>query len=215
MSLSAEVRDYLADSYPHNHDYLVKGGELKPRWKLKRRWRRLERLWPERFGSFLDIGSSKGFFVLEAARRGAEALGVDIHEGDLAAADAVRDHLGLDKARFKQKTLDELAAEGARFDLVHLVNTYHYLYFGSDRAPACAADHRVLFEHLATVTEGALIFSNCETIERCPAQVRERARPEDAARYNPEELREAANEHFVIEEHRRLGKRPLWVGRRR
>ncbi|MCH2107077.1 MAG: class I SAM-dependent methyltransferase, partial [Planctomycetes bacterium] len=92
MTLSDSVRDYLADSYPHNHDYRVKGEELKPRWKLKRRWKRMERLWPEGFGSFLDIGCSKGFFVLEAARRGADALGIDIHEEDLSACEAVRDH---------------------------------------------------------------------------------------------------------------------------
>ena len=215
MTLSDSVRDYLADSYPHNHDYRVKGEELKPRWKLKRRWKRMERLWPEGFGSFLDIGCSKGFFVLEAARRGADALGIDIHEEDLSACEAVRDHLELKSARFEEKTLDELAAEGASFDLVHLVNTYHYLYFGSDRAPACAKDHAALFEHLAAVTSGTLIFSNCETMERCPAQVKESARPEDAARYTPEAIRGAASEFFELEDHGRLGKRPIWVGRRK
>ena len=105
MSLSEAIRTHLADSYPHNHDYRVAGEELKPRWKLMRRWRRMEPLWPESFGSFLDVGCSKGFFVLQAARRGAEALGIDIHEGDLLACDAVRDHLGLSAAKFERKTL--------------------------------------------------------------------------------------------------------------
>ncbi len=215
MSLSEAIRTHLADSYPHNHDYRVTGEELKPLWKLMRRWRRMESLWPQSFGSFLDVGCSKGFFVLQAARRGAEALGIDIHDGDLSACDAVRDHLGLNAAKFEHKTLDELSEEGMSFDLVHVVNTYHYLYFGSDRAPACATNHSDLFEHLAAVTRGTLIFSNCETMERCPTQVKERAQPEAAALYTPEAIRGAASEWFELEDHGVLGKRPIWVGRRR
>ena len=71
MSLDDAVRAHLADSYPHNHDYRVVGEKLKPRWKLMRRWRRMEPLWPRTFDSFLDVGCSKGFFGLQAARRGA------------------------------------------------------------------------------------------------------------------------------------------------
>ena len=215
MSLDEQVRAHLADSYPHNHDYLVVGKELKPRWKLMRRWRRMKPFWPENLGSFLDVGSSKGFFVLQAAMRGADALGIDIHEGDLAACAAVRDHLGLSTARFEHKTLDQLAAEGASFELVHVVNTYHYLFFGSDRAPACATNHAALFEHLAAITTGRLVFSNCETMERCPTQVQELARPEDAALYTPEAIREAAAEWFELKDHGIISNRPLWVGRRR
>lgn len=215
MSLDDVTRAHLADSYPHNHDYRVVGGKLKPRWKLMRRWRRMEPLWPREFSSFLDVGCSKGFFVLQAARRGADALGVDIHEEDLAACTAVRDHLGFSSARFEHKTLDQLASEGEAFDLVHVVNTYHYLYFGSDRAPACATDHAALFEHMAAITSGVLVFSNPETFERCPAQVQEHARPEAADTYTPEAIRDAAGEWFDIEDHGIIGKRPLWVGRRR
>ena len=215
MSLDDATRTHLADSYAHNHDYRVVGEELKPRWKLMRRWRRMKPLWPDAFGSFLDVGSSKGFFVLQAARRGADSLGIDIHEGDLRACDAVRDHLGLETARFEHKTLGELSAEGRSFDLVHVVNTYHYLYFGSDRAPACETDHATLFEHISKVTSGTLLFSNCETMERCPAQVKEIATPEAASLYNPEAIRSAASEWFDIEDHGILGKRPIWVGRRR
>mgnify|MGYP002027305939 CR=1 FL=1 len=72
MSLDDVTRAHLADSYPHNHDYRVVGEKLKPRWKLMRRWRRMEPLWPRAFDSFLDVGCSKGFFVLQAARRGAD-----------------------------------------------------------------------------------------------------------------------------------------------
>jgi SAM-dependent methyltransferase len=215
MTLDDKVRAHLADSYPHNHDYRVSGTELKPRWKLMRRWRRMQPLWPDSPSSFLDVGCSKGFFVLQAALRGADALGIDIHEEDLAACCAIRDHLGLTTARFEHQTLDQLAAQGARFELVHVVNTYHYLFFGSDRAPACATDHAALFEHLAALTTGRLVFSNCETMERCPAQVKERAQPTDAAKYTPAAIRAAASQWFEIEDHGIIGKRPVWVGRRR
>jgi SAM-dependent methyltransferase len=215
VSLNEATRAHLADSYPHNHDYRVVGSDMRAKWKLARRWRRLRRHWPSDIGSFLDIGCSKGFFVLQAAHRGAAALGIDIHEADLAACEAVREHLGLEDARFQHKTLDELSAEGESFELVHLVNTYHYLYFGSDRGPAIASDHSVIFERLAAVTSGTLIFSNCENFERCPAWIKEHASAEEKADYTPEALRSAASKWFEIEEHKDLGKRPLWVGHRK
>ena len=215
VSLNEATRAYLADSYPHNHDYRVVGSDMRPKWKLSRRWRRLRSHWPSDIESFLDIGCSKGFFVLQAAHRGAKALGIDIHEEDLAACEATRAHLNLGTARFQHKTLEQLASEGERFELVHLVNTYHYLYFGSDRGPAIASDHSAIFESLAAVTSGALIFSNCESFERCPAWIREHASPEQRADYTQESLRRAASKWFEIEEHKRLGKRPLWVGHRK
>jgi SAM-dependent methyltransferase len=215
MSLDDSVRSHLADSYPHNHDYRVQGRTLLPCRKLERRWRRIRQLWPSSFDSFLDVGCSKGFFVLEAARLGADALGIDIHEQDLAACSAVRDHLELSGARFEHKTLEQLSSEPLSFDLVHVVNTYHYLFFGSDRAPARATDHQTLFEHLAHLTSGVLLFSNCETFERCPESVRAAASPERAAAYTPGAIRKAASRWFEIEDHGLLGKRPFWVGRRR
>ena len=215
MSLDEASRAHLADSYPHNHDYRVIGTDMRPKWKLWKRWRRLRRHWPSDLDSFLDIGCSKGFFVLQAAHRGAEALGIDIHAEDLAACEAAREHLKLQRARFQHKTLEVLAAEGERFQFVHLVNTYHYLYFGSDRNPAIASDHEVIFEHLAAVTSGTLLFSNCESFARCPAWIRENASAEQRADYTPESLRRAASKWFEIEEHKRLGKRPLWLGHRK
>ena len=114
MSLDEASRAHLADSYPHNHDYRVVGADMRPKWKLWKRWRRLRRHWPSDLDSFLDIGCSKGFFVLQAAHRGAEALGIDIHAEDLAACEAAREHLKLESARFQHKTLEVLADDDLR-----------------------------------------------------------------------------------------------------
>jgi hypothetical protein len=83
---------------------------------------------------------------------------------------------------------------------------------GSDRNPAIVSDHEVIFEHLVAVTSGALLFSNCESFTRCPAWIRENASAEQRADYTSESLRRATSKWFEIEEHKRLGKRHLWLG---
>jgi len=220
--LDARVADYVRDSYPHNLDYRVAGGRLKPRWKLRRRLRRIFPLYPEPLEELLDLSCSKGFFVLDAASRGdcRRAVGVDVHAEDLEASRAVAAHLGFAGARFERLLLPQLSASiedfGGPFQTVLLVNTYPYLYFGSDRCEAVASDHEELFELLARVTAERLIFSNRLAFATLPRHIQRRAREAKLAHtYDEDRIRAAAQRHFTLQVQRPLGKIPLWLLRRR
>lgn len=216
--LAQEVAAYVASSYPHNHDYRVLRGQLKPRWKLWRRLGRLRRLYPEPLEELLDLSSCKGFFVLDAAQRPSckRALGIDIHAPDLDASRAVAEHLGVSGARFEELTLSGLAESidefGGPFQTTLLVNTYPYLYFGSDRSDEHVPDHDELFRRMASVTSERLIFSNRIEFGVLPRHIQRRATELGlAGSYDGEAIRAAAERHFEVEEQRPLGRIPLWL----
>jgi hypothetical protein len=184
--------------------------------------KRLQALYAQPLGDLLDLSSSKGYFVLEAAARQSckRALGIDVHEPDLEASRAVAAHLGLERARFERLRLPELSERidgfGGPFRTVLLVNTYPYLYFGSDRAEAAASDHGVLFELLARVTAERLVFSNRVDLAALPRHIRRRAaKLELDETYDEARIRAAAERHFEVEVLRPLGRIPLWLLRRR
>jgi len=211
-----ELCRHLADSYPHNHDWRIVRGRPRPSFQLWRRARRLRALYPAAPKSLVDLSACKGFFVLDAARRlGLErALGIDVHPLDVEASRFAAAALGTKAARFERRFLHELVAEEPEpFDLALLVNTYPYLFFGSRREPHAYRDHAALFAHLRSLVRpgGTLIFSNRTELERCPGHVRELAKDCGLGHlYTTKHIREAASEHFDIEEHGRLGRIPLW-----
>lgn len=218
--LDPAIARYIASSYPHNHDYRVVRGTLRPRWKLARRWRKIRRLYPESLASLADLSCSKGFFVLDAAARPscARALGIDVHEPDLAVCRALKEHLGLERARFERLRLHELAPRigefGGPFQTVLLINSYHYLYFGSERAPELCASHAELFRHLRAVTAERLIFSNRLELARCPRNLRRRAAELGiGGDYRADDILAAARAHFAVERRGRLGRIPLLLMR--
>lgn len=217
--LEAPVRAYLADSYPRNQNYRVLGGRLVPSWRLWRRYRRIRALYPRPLASLVDLSASKGWFVLHAAGvLGAErALGIDVHAPDVAVAEAVREHLGTVGARFEALRLHELAqridAFGGPFQVLLVVNLYHYLYFGSARASERYESHEQIFRMLRAVCAegGVVVFSGCVELEQLPGHIRALAREQGRARgYDARAIRAAAQPFFTVEEHGRLGRRPLW-----
>jgi SAM-dependent methyltransferase len=221
LELAPHIREFLADSYPHNHDYRIergrRRGELRPRRKLKRRFAKLARLYPVPLESLLDVGCAKGFFVLEAAARDActRALGIDVHAPFVEASRAAAQHLRRDRARFEPLRLHELAvtldAHGGPFQTVLVVNVYHYLFFGSALDERGYGDHEALFGWLRSITAGCLLFSNRMSLAACPRNVQARARALglDGA-YSEEAIRAAAEARFTLEERGRLGRIPLW-----
>jgi hypothetical protein len=220
--LDPEVAAHIGDSYPHNLDYSVRRGRLKPSFKLWRRFRRIRKLYPTTRGDLLDLSSCKGFFVMEAAQhpKCQRAMGIDIHEPDLRASRKVAEHLELKNARFEELTVPKLARGieyfGGAFETVLLINTYPYLFLGSDRSEAHVPDHRKLFEYMSMVTADRLIFSNRVELDALPRHIQKRAKELklDSA-YNPESIRAAAEEYFEVKEERALGRIPLWVLRLR
>lgn len=216
-ALDPEVAAYLRRSYPRNHRYRVTArGRIVPGWRLWRRARPLRALEAPGATSLLDLSASLGYFVLDARRRGVErVLGIDVHEPDLAVARAVRDHLGLGDVRLEALRLHEVAADvdahGGPFDTVLCVNLYHYLVVGSRRLPEHYDGHAEVMELLARVTGGAVIFSNCTELEQLPRHMRALAVEQGLdGDYTGAAIRAAAAPWFEVEEHGRLGKRPLW-----
>ncbi|MEZ5977676.1 MAG: hypothetical protein R3F34_05595 [Planctomycetota bacterium] len=218
MTLDRETRRYLAYSYPHNHDYWVVGRRLVPKWRL---WRRAGALWrhlPEPCTSLLDVSSCKGWFVTRAAQRMdcERALGIDVHEPDLAASRAVAAHVGAANARFEKLFLHELAeridAFGGPFDATLLVNTYPYLFFGSRREAHGYGDHDAIFRMLRTVTKGRVVFGNRVDLALCPRNVRERAAESGlAAEYDEARITAAAERYFQVRKVGAIGRIPLWI----
>lgn len=216
--LTPQTHAYLAGAYPANHAYRVKSGRLRPSFKLWRRRRKIEALYPKPLTSLLDLSCSKGFFVLDAARRPAceRALGIDVHTPDLDAAEAVRAHLELERAQFESLRLDALCERlhefGGPFQTVLLINTYPYLYFGSRRSEQSYPDHARLFEMLRAVCGGRLIFSNRVSLARCPRHIQDLACARGLeASYDESAIRRAAQKHFRLAEHGQLLRGiPLW-----
>lgn len=216
--LTEELSRHLADSYPHNHDWQIAGGKPRPSWQLRKRAWRLRRHYPDATAvkSFVDLSSCKGYFVIDAARRFdlERALGIDVHDMDIAASSAAAESLKLGQVVFKHRFLHELAGDGpAPFDLALLVNTYQYLYFGSRRESHAYRDHAAIFAHLAALVApgGTLLFSNRVELKRCPGHVQDLARESGlGAQYNPAAIRAAAEVHFAVEERGKLGRIPLW-----
>ncbi len=216
--LDPEIATYIGHSYPHNHDYRLVKGRLKARWKLWKRDWRIRRLLPTPLESLVDLSVCKGWFAIQAAQREGcgRVLGIDVHEPDLAAARAVRDHLGLgEQVRLEKMLLHELAESiadhGGPFQTALLVNVYQYLYFGSRRCASCYSSHEEIFDHLRSVCDGRLIFSNRVELHRCPRHIqawaREQGRGED---YTEQKIAAAASRHFRIERRGKLGRIPLW-----
>lgn len=215
--LPDEVALHIANSYPHNHNYLVRGGQLMPREKLKERSEQLWSAYPDQLDSLLDLSCSKGYFVFEAAARPGcgRALGIDIDDGDLTACRAVKEVLG-SSARFAKLQLHELVDSidsfGGPFQTVLLINCYQYLYFGSSRSPACYRSHDAIFALLRRVCCGRVVFSNRTELSQlqryCRAEAARLAREGD---YNGDAILAAAARHFNTEEYGRLGGLPVWT----
>lgn len=204
--------------YPRNANYKVWHRGFVPGSKLLQRWRRVRFLYPEPLDSLLDIGCSRGFYVLEAARRPTcrLAVGIDADPGAIALASEVKDLCGQRKASFHLAGLEDLAADplsfGGPFQTVLLLNTYHYIFWGSAKKPEALPDHRAIFARLARLCRGRLIFSGPLDLKSCPEPVRRRAGRGSGSGYNRDAFLEAAERFFkvrVLSGLEKSGKRPL------
>lgn len=204
--------------YPGNHALIDRGASLIPGFQLFRRWRRLSALYPPGPSSLLDIGCSRGYFVLEAAARQgcARAVGLDLDPGFIATGQALKRALGLEAARFVRGRFFELPAEltGEDFELLLVINCYHYLFWGELPTGVERRGHRWILDVLAGLGREVL-FSNPLELGDCPRGIRAHGAEPGAELYTAAAFREAAAERFVIEEAGRFGKRALVRLRRR
>lgn len=215
--LDPAVLSYVNRSYPNNLNFSIRGRQLVPHRQLARRSAALTGHYPRPLTSLLDLSSSKGYFVLDAARRPecSRTLGIDVFEHDISVSRTLASHLQVPNARFEALKLHELAASigkfGGRFDAALLVNTYQYLFFGSERAADCYESHENIFELIRQTCSGLLIFNNRTELKDCQNKEAVARAGERAKKYTSEKILVAAERFFKPVVRDVLGRYPLWV----
>ena len=205
--------------YPSNHIYRIDDGRLLPSFDLYWRSRILEELYARPLGSLLDVGSCKGWFVLNAARRAdcEQAVGIDIYQPwiDLSRQAAKSLHLGnaAFHMAFLQAVFDDPTAFGAPFRNILVINAYHYLFWGSGMFPDHFPGHDAILQGLHRICSDRIIFANPLELTDAPKETRGFAagEPERAAEYTTSRFLSAAKPLFDIESRGKIGKRDLMV----
>jgi hypothetical protein len=204
----------MLDTYPSNHVYSIRQGQLKPGKQLAKRVSFVQRFYPEPMESLLDIGCAQGYFVMDCAKRFpvSRSLGIDVDEKYIQTANEITAHLRLPNARFARCYLGELSenldAFGGPFQTVLFLNTYHYLYFGSGKDSFAYRNHRHIFQMLRSVTSFRVIFSSPLEIQDCPSFVQKLSREGE---YTEKAIFDAAGEFFTLEKIGKLANRPACV----
>ena len=201
------------------HVYEIAGPDSLTTFGLHQRHQIVESLYPSKLTSLLDIGCCRGWFVIKAAERPecARATGIDVVPGFIDAANEAKTALGADKVDFHYAFLDDLLGDPERFrtpyQTVILLNTYHYMYWGSDYSPRHWADHDFLLRSLASVCTDRLIFMTPLEVAECPADIAERANahPDWGAAYTTENFMAIASRYFDVTHHSYMGERPLYL----
>jgi SAM-dependent methyltransferase len=200
--------------YPRNQAFSLRRGSLVPGRKLAKRVRLLLRLYPAHIDSLLDIGCAQGFFVFDAASRYPDARVVGIEASD-SYQDLWREVSGclnLSNVQFYQGLLHEFVQRpedlGGPFQTVLLVNTYHYLYFGSGLQPFGYRDHGRIFQMLSRLCSERLIWSSPLENRDCPGYSQ---RGDSGADYTRDRILGAARKYFTVEAAGSLGRRPVHI----
>lgn len=208
----------LLIGYPRNHNYRIHNKKLFPSFKLYERLRLVVSLYPEKLESFLDIGSCRGFYAMEAAKRPncRISAGVDIHEPFISISNKVREYLDIKNVEFYFATLDELSsrpeAYGGPFQTVLLIGTYHYLFWGSHLSPIAYHNHREILARLSQICTDRFIFSAKLEVDMLPNDIKQKAKMlGNEAIYNTACFLRSAEEFFEVHKAGYLGKYPLLV----
>jgi len=212
--LEQEYMDYIGSSYPSNHTYKIANGKLLPKCKLSIRHRKIRSLFPTNLTSLVDVGCSKGFFIL-SAKHCPRALGIDVNPYDISVCQWASQQVNNQHAQFKYLKLHEFAEQidqhGGAFQTVLVVNIYQYLYFGSDPYPDCYLDHDTIFRDLRKICSDRVIFNNRVDLEDCQNTQRIQHSKDHSQHYSKEKIIEAASRYFTVEQHGNIGRYPLWV----
>lgn len=206
------------------HTYRIADGKTFTTFQMDQRWQIVSRLYPERLTSLLDIGCCRGWFVIQAALRAEceKALGIDVVQGFIDSANEAKDALDLgDKAMFDYAFLDDLANNPDKYhtpyQTIVLLNTYHYMYWGSGYSDKHWADHEYLLRTLSDICTDRIIFMSPLEINDCPSDIARRARehPEWAPNFTTKAFLEVAERYFDVSHQSYLGLRPLYLMKKR
>jgi len=208
----------LLTGYPRNHNYRIYKKKLFPSFKLYERLRLVVSLYPDKLESFLDIGSCRGFYAMDAAQRPncRISAGADIHEPFISISNKVREYLDIKNVDFHFATLDELSSKpeayGGPFQTVLLIGTYHYLFWGSKMSPIAYHNHRDILARLSQICTDRLIFSARLEVNRLPDGIKQKAKTlGNEVGYNTADFLRSAEEFFEVHKAGYLGKYLLLV----
>jgi len=131
------------------------------------------------------------------------AVGIDVHEPFVAVSSRVSRHLGMDNTAFYHADLqavsDRPESFGGPFQVVVMLNTYHYAYWGSERYPNAFHDHREILRCLSRICTDRVVFSARLEVDRLPSFVRERAMTSGQAdNYTTDHFLATATEFFDV-----------------
>jgi len=215
---NSEYHRYVESSYPSNHTYQIKNNKLIPKYKLASRYKKIRKLLPKNLTSLGEVGCSKGFFIFSATTHPqcTRALGIDVNSYDIDVCHWVKNTLKNTRASFEKMQLHELASRieelGGPLQTVLILNTYQYLYFGSDAFPECYLDHDAIFQNLRKICTERIIFNNRIALEDCQNVKRIEASSEASKKnYSEEQALEAASKYFIVKQHGKIGKYPLFT----
>jgi hypothetical protein len=204
--------------HPSNHNYFIYNKKLFPRFQLFERFQLITSLFPEKLETFLDIGSCRGFYVFRAADHPTcnLSMGIDVYEPFMAISQEIKAYLSVEKVQFHLATLDEicnkLESYGGPFQVVLLVGTYHYLFWGSEKCSHAYHSHREILSRLSAICSNRVIFSARLETNRLPRSIKDRAEMyKNKYAYTTHDFLQSAEEYFEVSKAGYLGRYPLWV----
>ncbi len=194
-------------------DRVLSTGQMELRWKI------VTSLYPKKLTSLLDIGCCRGWFIVKAAMlpECEAALGVDVVPEFIDAANEAKRLLKLDKAQFEYAFLNDLERDRQKYRLPYqtllLINTYHYMYWGSTYCPTHWPDQNYLLRTLASMCTDRMLLMSPLEVSDCPSDIAERARehPDWAEQYTTSRFLDIASRYFDVSLERYLGIRPLYL----
>ncbi len=214
--LPEAVRRSIELEYPSNLGFTVRQRQLYPSSSLADRYKKIHRLYPQPLNSLLDLSCSKGYFVFAAAAEKTceRALGIDVYQPDLQVCQILKQYINSHNTQFENLRLMELSNNisnwGSAFQTVLLINSYQYLFFGSDRESEGYLDHDKIFAAIHKICSKRFIFSNRVEVNDCQNQDAVKKAGLIAKNYNREAILDALSRYFTLISETQLGKYPLW-----
>jgi hypothetical protein len=147
-------------------------------------------------------------------------VGIDVYEPFIKISQKIKAYLDIEKAQFHLATLDEVCnnreSYGGTFQVVLLLGTYHYLFWGSARCSNGFQSHGEILSRLSRICSNRIIFSARLETNRLSKDIQKKAEMDkDKYSYTTHEFLECAEEYFDIHKAGYLGKYPLLVMRKR
>jgi hypothetical protein len=139
-----------------------------------------------------------------------------VHEPFVATAQDAARHLSIGAATFRHASLEQVSADpqafGGPFQVVLLIGTYHYLFWGSDRCPTAYHSHEEIFHRLASICADRLIISGRITIDRLPHATKRRCQDRESdVPFTASAFLQGAQKFFSVRWVGYLGVDPLFV----